>query len=79
MSEKLGCVPEPLCCWIRQTQRDQGKHLGSTTDEPEELKQLRRENRELKRSYRLVGGYTVRIATLSGRKCVYRLSVPQLS
>ena len=50
MSEKLGCVPETLRRWVRQSQRDQGKRPGQTTDEQEELKQLRRENRELKRS-----------------------------
>jgi len=50
LSEKLGCVPETLRRWVRQSQRDQGKHPGPTTDELEELKQLRRENRELKRS-----------------------------
>ena len=50
LSEKLGCVPETLRRWVRQSQRDLGKHPGPTTDELEELKQLRRENRELKRS-----------------------------
>jgi transposase len=50
LSEKLGCVPETLRRWVRQSQRDQGKRPGQTTDEQEELKQLRRENRELKRS-----------------------------
>ena len=50
LSEKLGCVPETLRRWIRQSQRDQGIRPGQTTDKQEELKQLRRENRELKRS-----------------------------
>lgn len=50
LSEKLGCVPETLRRWVRQAQRDEGKRPGLTTDELEELKQLRRENLELKRS-----------------------------
>jgi len=50
LSEKLGCVPETLRRWVRQSQCDQGIRPGQTTDEQEELKQLRRENRELKRS-----------------------------
>jgi transposase len=50
LSEKLGCVPETLRRWVRQSRRDQDKRPGLTTDELEELKQLRRENRELKRS-----------------------------
>ena len=49
-SDKLGCVPETLRRWVRQSQRDQGKRPGMTSNEQDELKQLRRENRELKRS-----------------------------
>lgn len=50
LSEKLGCVPETLRRWVRQSQRDQGKRAGLTTDERARLKQLEKENRELKRS-----------------------------
>ena len=50
LAEKLGCVPETLRRWVRQSQRDEGKLPGPSTDDLEELKQLRRENRELKRS-----------------------------
>jgi transposase len=28
LSEKLGCVPETLRRWVRQSQRDQGKRPG---------------------------------------------------
>ncbi|MGB5201512.1 MAG: IS3 family transposase [Sedimenticolaceae bacterium] len=50
LSEKLGCVPETLRRWLRQSQRDQGTRSGLTTDERAKLKQLEKENRELKRS-----------------------------
>ncbi len=50
LSEKLGCVPETLRRWVRQSQRDQGTRPGLTTDERAKLKQLEKENRELKRS-----------------------------
>jgi transposase len=50
ISQKLGCTPETLRRWVRQWERDQGKRAGLTTAEAEELKQLRRENRELKRA-----------------------------
>ena len=50
LSEKLGCVPETLRRWVRQWQRDQGERDGLTSDERERLKQLEKENRELKRS-----------------------------
>jgi transposase len=50
ISQKLGCTPESLRRWVRQWERDQGKRPGPSTAEAEELKQLRRENRELKRA-----------------------------
>lgn len=50
ISQKLGCTPETLRRWVRQTQRDSGQRPGQTTSEAEELKELRRENRELKRA-----------------------------
>mgnify|MGYP001818457309 FL=1 len=50
LSEQLGCVPETLRRWVRRSQTDQGQRPGMTTDELEELKKLRRENLELKRS-----------------------------
>ena len=50
ISKKLGCTPETLRRWVRQVERDQGKRAGLTTAEAEELKRLRRENKELKRA-----------------------------
>jgi transposase len=35
---------------VRQTERDQGTREGLTTSEREQLKQLKRENRELRRT-----------------------------
>lgn len=50
IAEKIGCSPETLRKWLRQSQRDAGKRPGLTTDERERIKQLERENRELKRA-----------------------------
>ena len=47
---KIGCTPETLRRWVRQAERDRGQAAGLTTDERELLKQLQRENRELKRA-----------------------------
>ena len=47
ISQKLGCTPESVRRWVRRVERDQGKRPGLTTAEAEELKQLRRENKEL--------------------------------
>lgn len=50
VAEKLGCTAEALRRWVRQAERDGGKRPGLTTDERQQLKQLQRENFELKRA-----------------------------
>jgi transposase-like protein len=50
VAEKLGCTVEALRRWVRQAERDAGKRPGLTTDERQRLKQLERENFELKRA-----------------------------
>ena len=47
---KMGCTAETLRKWVRQSERDQGKRSGLTTTERDRLKELERENRELKRA-----------------------------
>lgn len=47
---KIGCTPETLRKWVRQTERDQGMRGGVTTSDRDRLKALERENRELKRA-----------------------------
>jgi transposase len=50
IAEKLGCTPETLRRWVAQAERDQGKRAGLTSDERQRLKQLERENFELRRA-----------------------------
>jgi transposase len=50
VAAKIGCTAETLRSWLRQSERDQGKRPGLTTSERERLKQLEKENRELKRA-----------------------------
>jgi transposase len=47
---KIGCTAETLRKWVRQAERDAGKRAGLTTDERQRLKELERENRDLKRA-----------------------------
>ena len=47
---KLGCTAQTLRTWVRQAERDSGQRVGLTTDERQRLKELERENRELKRT-----------------------------
>jgi transposase len=50
VAEKLGCTTETLRRWVRQAERDAGRRPGLSTDERARLKQLERENVELKRA-----------------------------
>ena len=50
MAAKLGCTSETLRRWVRQAERDAGERPGLTTDERQRLKDLERENFELKRA-----------------------------
>ena len=47
---KIGCTPETLRPWVRRAERDAGQRPGLTSAERERLKQLERENFELKRA-----------------------------
>ena len=47
---KLGCTAETLRHWVRQAERDAGERPGLTSSERERLKDLEREDRELKRA-----------------------------
>ena len=50
VAAKVGCTTEALRRWVRQAERDRGQRPGLTTTERERLKELERENRELKRA-----------------------------
>ena len=50
IAEKMGCTAETLRKWVRQAERDGGQRPGLTTSERERMKQLERENFELKRA-----------------------------
>jgi len=50
VATKIGCTPETLRTWINKMEVDSGTRPGATTDHIQRLKQLERENRELKRA-----------------------------
>jgi transposase len=50
IAAKLGCTSETLRRWVRQAERDAGQRPGLTTDERQRLKELERENLELRRA-----------------------------
>lgn len=48
IAPKVGCTPETLRKWLRQDQTDQGLRTGTSTAELARIKELERENRELR-------------------------------
>ena len=50
VAEKLGPTPETVRKWVQCVEIDEGRRPGLTTGERERLKQLERENRELRRA-----------------------------
>lgn len=50
IAEKMGCSAEGLRKWVRQAEIDSGKRGGVTTSDQAKIKDLERENRELRRA-----------------------------
>ena len=50
IAEKVGCHRETLRNWVRDHERDTGQRPGPTSDDVARLKELERENRELRRA-----------------------------
>jgi len=50
IAEKIGCSSETLRKWVRRTEVDTGRRGGLTSDEKARIKELERENRELRRA-----------------------------
>ena len=50
IASKIGCTAETLQTWVRKAGTDQGIRGGMSTSDRERLKELERENRELKRA-----------------------------
>ena len=50
IAPKIGCTAETLRKWVRRTEVDTGLRNGITSDEQARMKELERENRELRRA-----------------------------
>jgi transposase-like protein len=68
VAAKLGMTPETLRIWVRRAQVDGGLRPGLTTDERQKLKDLEKENRELRRANEILKDASIFFATeLDGR------------
>jgi transposase len=68
IATKLGMTPETLRAWVRKVQVDGGERPGLTTDERQRLKDLEKENRELRRANEILKDASIFFATeLDGR------------
>ena len=63
ISKLLGMSPETLRGWVRRAQVDQGSRAGLTTDERARMKQLERENRDLRRTNAILQDASIFFAT----------------
>jgi len=54
IAEKIGCSPESLRKWLRRTEVDSGLRDGVTSDERARMKDLEKENRELRRANEII-------------------------
>ena len=50
IAPKIGCVPQTLLDWVKRAEVDVGTRSGTTTAEAQRIKDLERENKELRRA-----------------------------
>jgi transposase-like protein len=50
IATKVGCVPQTLHTWVKQHEIDAGQREGVSTAEAQRIKELERENRELRKA-----------------------------
>jgi transposase-like protein len=50
IAPKIGCVPQTLLTWVQRHEVDTGVRNGVTTAEAQRVKELERENKELRRA-----------------------------
>ena len=50
LAEKFGTTPETLRQWVRRAEVDSGRRPGMTSEQQDRIRELERENRELRRA-----------------------------
>ncbi|MFP4482892.1 MAG: transposase, partial [Thermovirgaceae bacterium] len=54
VAQKIGCSAETLRIWVRQAERDEGVRPGPSSAGRDRMKELERENRELRRANEII-------------------------
>ena len=50
IAPKIGCVPQTLLTWVKRQEIDSGVRDGTTSADAQRMKELERENKELRRA-----------------------------
>ncbi len=74
IANELGIGPESLRRWVVQAEIDRGHRPGTTSEEAERLKELERENRELRRANEILKSASAFFAFLSSSALPGRLA-----
>ncbi len=68
VAAKIGCTSETLRTWVRRSEVDDGRRPGVSSEERERVRELERENRELRRANEILKSASLFFATeLDGR------------
>jgi transposase len=65
IADKIGCSGEALRNWVRQAETDTGGRPGLTIDERDRLRELEKENRELRRANEILKRASAFFASMS--------------
>jgi transposase len=64
VADQLDINPETLRSWVRQAQVDDGERAGTTTEQAEEIKQLRKQLAEAERANEILRAASVFFASM---------------
>ena len=77
IAPKIGCVPQTLNEWVKRVEVDTGLRDGVTTAEAQRVKELERENKELRRANEILKLASAFFASAElDRRCKPFLSAP---